>query len=138
MEYVPQTCIIQFFPAIEVQDSFQSHFLAFFPVVIIPMACFFVTNHTKACGHFQEWHYLHQQRRTSVLTAGGFLQKHRGMLWFPHKDILTWPMAKRLKLFGITYLGGKIKFQLFFSRVHWLSEYMWDRVDQLTLFPYRG
>ena len=29
--------------------------------------------------------------------------------------ILTWPMAKRLKLFGITYLVGKIKFKLFFS-----------------------
>ncbi len=28
---------------------------------------------------------------------------------------LTWPMAKRLKLFGITYLVGKIKFELFFS-----------------------
>ena len=28
---------------------------------------------------------------------------------------LTWPMAKRLKLFGITYLVGKIKFKLFFS-----------------------
>ena len=26
--------------------------------------------------------------------------------------ILTWPMAKRLKLFGITYLVGKIKFKL--------------------------
>ena len=30
-------------------------------------------------------------------------------------EILTWPMAKRLKLFGITYLVGKIKFKLFFS-----------------------
>ena len=35
---------------------------------------------------------------------------------------LTWPMAKRLKLLGITYLVGKIKFKLFFFRVHWLSE----------------
>ena len=26
------------------------------------------------------------------------------------------------KLFGITYLVGKIKFKLFFFRVHWLSE----------------
>ena len=32
----------------------------------------------------------------------------------------TQPMAK-LKLFGITYLVGKIKF-IFFFRVHWLSE----------------
>ena len=30
-------------------------------------------------------------------------------------DYLTWPMAKRLKLFGITYLVGKIKFKLFFQ-----------------------
>ena len=29
--------------------------------------------------------------------------------------LLTWPMAKRLKLFGITYLVGKIKFELFFQ-----------------------
>ena len=28
---------------------------------------------------------------------------------------LTWPMAKRLKLFGITYLVGKIKFIFFFQ-----------------------
>ena len=28
---------------------------------------------------------------------------------------LTQPVAKRLKLFGITYLVGKIKFKLFFS-----------------------
>ena len=28
---------------------------------------------------------------------------------------LTWPMAKRLKLFGITYLVGKIKFKLLFQ-----------------------
>ncbi len=27
------------------------------------------------------------------------------------------------KLFGLTYLVGKIKFKLFFFRVHWLSEY---------------
>ena len=25
--------------------------------------------------------------------------------------LLTWPMAKRLQLFGITYLVGKINFQ---------------------------
>ena len=35
--------------------------------------------------------------------------------------VLTWPMAKRLQLFGITYLVGTIKFTFFF-RVHWLSE----------------
>ena len=28
--------------------------------------------------------------------------------------VLTWPMAKRLKLWGITYLVGKIKFTYFF------------------------
>ena len=32
-----------------------------------------------------------------------------------HIDLLTWPMAKRLKLFGITYLVGKIKFKLCFQ-----------------------
>ena len=32
------------------------------------------------------------------------------------------PMAKRLKRFGITYLVGKIKFKLFFSGFHSLSE----------------
>ena len=31
------------------------------------------------------------------------------------KMVLTWPVAKRLKPFGITYLIGKIKFKLFFS-----------------------
>ena len=30
-------------------------------------------------------------------------------------SILTWPMAKRLKLFGITYLVGKISRSNFFS-----------------------
>ena len=30
------------------------------------------------------------------------------------------------KLFGITYLVGKIKFKPFFFRVHWLSEFFWD------------
>ena len=39
--------------------------------------------------------------------------------WCPK---LTWPMAKRLKLFGITYLVGKVMLKLFFFRVHWLSE----------------
>ena len=29
------------------------------------------------------------------------------------------------KLFGITYVVGKIKFKLFF-RVHWLSEFLWE------------
>ena len=38
-------------------------------------------------------------------------------------SFLTWPMAKRLKLFGITYLVGKIKFKLVFFKVHWLSEF---------------
>ena len=35
---------------------------------------------------------------------------------------LTWPMAKRLKLFGITYLVGKIKFKLLFQGFHSLNE----------------
>ena len=40
--------------------------------------------------------------------------------------ILTQPMAKRLKLFGITYLVGKIKFRSngFFFRVHLLAEWV--------------
>ena len=36
-----------------------------------------------------------------------------GELKVPPK--LTWSMTKRLKLVGITYLVGKIKFKLFFS-----------------------
>ena len=36
--------------------------------------------------------------------------------------MLTWPMAKLQKLFGIRYFVDKIKFKLFFFRVHWLSE----------------
>ena len=36
---------------------------------------------------------------------------------------LTWPMAKRLKLSGITYLVGKISRSNFCFRVHWLSEW---------------
>ena len=37
---------------------------------------------------------------------------------------LKFPLSQWLnfKLFGITYLVGKIKFTLFFFRVHWLSE----------------
>ena len=35
---------------------------------------------------------------------------------------LTWPMAKRLKLFGITYLVGKISRSNFYFKVHWPSE----------------
>ena len=31
-----------------------------------------------------------------------------------HPEKLTWPMAKRLKLFGITYLVGKISRSNFF------------------------
>ena len=31
--------------------------------------------------------------------------------------LLTWPMAKRLKLFGITYLVGKLKFKQTYFRV---------------------
>ena len=35
---------------------------------------------------------------------------------------LHWPMAKRLKLFGITYLVGKISRSNFYFKVHWPSE----------------
>ena len=40
---------------------------------------------------------------------------------------LTWPMAKLEKLFGITYLVGKLKFKLFFFRVQdgWVSFFSW-------------
>ena len=42
-------------------------------------------------------------------------------------EILTWPMATvNFKLFGTTYLVGKIKF-IFFFRVHWLSECIWEK-----------
>ena len=37
-------------------------------------------------------------------------------------NCLTWPMAKRLKLFGITYSIGKISRSNFYFRVHWLSK----------------
>ena len=40
------------------------------------------------------------------------------------------------KLFGITYLVGKIKFKLFF-RVHWLSEYLeknWSKTFNITKY----
>ena len=50
-----------------------------------------------------------------------------------HMLLLTWPMAKRLKLFGITYLVGKSKVQTFYFRVHWLSE----SVCLLGYFCYR-
>ena len=40
--------------------------------------------------------------------------KHRAMTFMVLVK-LTQPVAKRLKLFGITYLVGKIKFKLYFS-----------------------
>ena len=45
-------------------------------------------------------------------------------VWIHKYDVhyLTWPMAKRLKLFGITYLVGKIQFKLLFQGFHSLSE----------------
>ena len=49
--------------------------------------------------------------------------------------ILTWPMAKRLKLFGITYLVGKISRSNFYVRVHWLSEYTPLSSEQCNLQP---
>ena len=43
--------------------------------------------------------------------------------YYIRTSTLTWPMAKRLKLFGITHLVGKIKFDSTFNfRFHWLSE----------------
>ena len=39
------------------------------------------------------------------------------------------------KLFGITYLVGKIKFKLFFFRVHWLSEVFQDLMKELQGGP---
>ena len=49
--------------------------------------------------------------------------------------ILTWPMAKRLKLFGITYLVGKISRSNLF-RVHWLSEYcLWFHLISCRFTP---
>ena len=39
--------------------------------------------------------------------------------FFPHISLSQW---LNFKLFGITYLVGKIKFKPFFFRVHWLSE----------------
>ena len=53
------------------------------------------------------------------LEKGNRFAKH-GLLAL---HCLTWPMAKLSQLFGITYLVGKIKFKLFFFRVHWLSEF---------------
>ena len=48
-----------------------------------------------------------------------FSTYHRGYTCIKHLFFLgQW---LNLKLFGITYLVGKIKFKLFF-RVHWLSE----------------
>ena len=39
-----------------------------------------------------------------------------------HEYIISLGQWLNFKLFGITYLVGKIKFKLFFFRVHWLSE----------------
>ena len=71
-------------------------------------------------------------RRTAAFSRsrsqrGGNL-RGKGVLGGWGISFLTWPMAKRLKLFGITYLVGKINFKLFFSRVHWLSEILWYRI----------
>ena len=54
---------------------------------------------------------------TGMLCMSGCLRVIRG-LWeavFFYSEKLTWPMAKRLKLFGITYLVGKKEFKLFFQ-----------------------
>ncbi len=42
------------------------------------------------------------------------------------------------KLFGITYLVGKIKFKLFFFRVHWLSEIYICLFHVLYIYIYIG
>ena len=47
----------------------------------------------------------------------------------PFRGILTWPMAKLSQIFGIAYLVGKIKFKLFFFRVHWLSENLFPKKE---------
>ncbi len=108
MEYVPQTCIIQFFPAIEVQDSFQSHFLAVFPVVIIPMACFF--RHKPHEGLWTFPRVALPSSTTPHLGPNGwrFLPKNTGGCFgFPIKIFLLGQWLN-FKLFGISYLGGKI------------------------------
>ena len=47
--------------------------------------------------------------------------------------MLTWPMAKRLKLFGITYLVGKIsRSNFFFQGPGRLSENKWDTWGYFT------
>ena len=56
-------------------------------------------------------------------TCGRAEVVFRGFLGDEIRD--PWPMAKRLKLFGITCLVGKIsRSNFFFFRVHWLSENM--------------
>ena len=49
--------------------------------------------------------------------------KHCVTVYTVHIYIFLLGQWLNFKLFGITYLVGKIKFKLFFFRVHWLSEY---------------
>ena len=79
---------------------------------------------TSALGAFMAVVWWSQSALSHVLSPS-FFWKGSNL-----SNIFLLGQWLNFRLFGITYLVGKIKFKLFFFRVHWLSEffnYRWNR-----------